>query len=138
YIGFLLLLTVVVLFASTWLALLLSKLVNRPVAALAAGTEAISKGQLDYRVDIRATDELAELVQSFNSMAEQLESSRRQIEASNRDVSAANDAFSRMFYLERSEYVSPASLVNLPLREVLPAEVLADMEPLLRRADRMG
>ena len=177
YIGFLLLLTVVVLFASTWLALLLSKLVNRPVAALAAGTEAISKGQLDYRVDIRATDELAELVQSFNSMAEQLESSRRQIEASSRDVGAANEAlesrrryietvlesiptgvisidaarrvtlanaaFSRMFYMvlgsdDRSEYVSPASLVNLPLREVLPADVLADLEPLLRRADRMG
>jgi len=172
YIGFLLLLTVVVLFASTWLALLLSKLVNRPVAALAAGTEAISKGQLDYRVDIRATDELAELVQSFNSMAEQLESSRHQIEASSRDVGNANDAlerrrryietvlesiptgvisidatrrvtlanaaFSRMFYLERSEYVSPATLVNLPLRDVIPADVLADLEPLLRRADRMG
>ncbi len=172
YIGFLLLLTVVVLFASTWLALLLSKLVNRPVAALAAGTEAISKGQLDYRVDIRATDELAELVQSFNSMAEQLESSRRQIEASSRDVGAANEAlerrrryietvlesiptgvisidaarrvtlanaaFSRMFFLERSEYVSPAALVNLPLRDVIPADVLADLEPLLRRADRMG
>src|SRR5580692_10016563 len=172
YIGYLLLLTVVVLFASTWLALMLSKLVNRPVAALAAGTEAISKGQLDYRVDIRATDELAELVQSFNSMAEQLESSRHQIEASSRDVSAANAAlegrrryietvlesiptgvisidaarrvtlanaaFSRMFYLERVQYVSPASLVNLPLREVVPAEVLADLEPLLRRADRMG
>ncbi len=172
YIGFLLLLTVVVLFASTWLALLLSKLVNRPVAALAAGTEAISKGQLDYRVDIRATDELAELVQSFNSMAEQLESSRRQIEASTRDVGAANEAlerrrryietvlesiptgvisidadrrvtlanaaFSRMFYVEQSEYMSPAALVNLPLREVMPAEVLVDLEPLLRRADRMG
>src|ERR1035438_9382815 len=172
YLGFLLLLTVLVLFASTWLALFLSKLVNRPVAALAAGTEAISKGQLDYRVDIRATDELAELVQSFNSMAEQLESSRHQIEASSRDVGVANEAlerrrryietvlesiptgvisidaarrvtlanaaFSRMFFLERSEYVSPASLVNLPLREVLPAEVLADLEPLLRRADRMG
>jgi two-component system nitrogen regulation sensor histidine kinase NtrY len=172
YIGFLLLLTVVVLFASTWLALLLSKLVNRPVAALAAGTEAISKGQLDYRVDIRATDELAELVQSFNSMAEQLESSRHQIEASGRDVGAANEAlerrrqyietvleslptgvisidaarrvtlanaaFSRMFYLERSEYVSPATLVNQPLRDVMPPDVLADLEPLLRRADRMG
>ncbi len=172
YIGFLLLLTVVVLFASTWLALLLSKLVNRPVAALAAGTEAISKGQLDYRVDIRATDELAELVQSFNSMAEQLESSQRQIDASSRDVGAANEAlerrrryietvlesiptgvisidaarrvtlanaaFSRMFYPERSEYVSPATLVNLPLREVMPADVLEDLEPLLRRADRMG
>jgi two-component system nitrogen regulation sensor histidine kinase NtrY len=172
YIGYLLLLTVIVLFASTWLALLLSKLVNRPVEALAAGTEAISKGQLDYRVDIRATDELAELVQSFNSMAEQLESSRHQIEASSRDVVAANEAlegrrryietvleslptgvisidaarrvtlanaaFSRMFYVERSEYVSPAALVNLPLQEVIPADVLADLEPLLRRADRMG
>ena len=172
YIGYLLLLTVVVLFASTWLALMLSKLVNRPVAALAAGTEAISKGQLDYRVDIRATDELAELVQSFNSMAEQLESSRHQIETSSRDVGAANEAlesrrryietvleslptgvisidaerrvtlanaaFSRMFYLERSEYVSPASLIGLPLHEVMPAEMLTDLEPLLRRADRMG
>ena len=172
YIGFLLLLTVLVLFASTWLALLLSKLVNRPVAALAAGTEAISKGQLDYRVDIRATDELAELVQSFNSMAEQLESSRKQIEASSRDVGAANEAlerrrryietvlesiptgvisidaarrvtlanaaFSRMFFLERSEYVSPAALANMPLRDVVPADVLADLEPLLRRSDRMG
>ena len=172
YIGFLLLLTVLVLFASTWLALLLSKLVNRPVAALAAGTEAISKGQLDYRVDIRATDELAELVQSFNSMAEQLESSRHQIEASSRDVGAANEAlerrrryietvlesiptgvisidasrrvtlanaaFARMFYLERSEYLNPAALTNLPLRDVVPADVLADLEPLLRRADRMG
>ena len=172
YIGFLLLLTVVVLFASTWLALLLSKLVNRPVAALAAGTAAIARGQLDYRVDIRATDELAELVHSFNSMAEQLESNRRQIDASSRDLGAANEAlerrrryietvleslptgvisidaarrvtlanaaFSRMFFLERSEFMSPATLVNQPLRDVVPTDALADLEPLLRRADRMG
>jgi two-component system, NtrC family, nitrogen regulation sensor histidine kinase NtrY len=172
YIGFLLLLTVLVLFASTWLALFLSKLVNRPVAALAAGTEAISKGQLDYRVDIRATDELAELVQSFNSMAEQLESSRRLIEASSRDLGAANEALERrrryietilesiptgvisidaarrvtlvnaallrMFYQDRPEYGSPAALANLPLAQVLPSDVLSDLEPLLRRADRMG
>ncbi|MFY9560468.1 MAG: ATP-binding protein [Terriglobales bacterium] len=172
YIGFLLLLTVLVLFASTWLALFLSKLVNRPVAALAAGTEAISKGQLDYRVDIRATDELAELVQSFNSMAEQLESSRRQIEASSRELGAANQAleqrrryietilesiptgvisidaarrvtlvnaaFLRMFFPDQPEYASPAALASRPLSELLPGDVLADLEPLLRRADRMG
>jgi hypothetical protein len=172
YIGFLLLLTVLVLFASTWLALFLSKLVNRPVAALAAGTEAISKGQLDYRVDIRATDELAELVQSFNSMAEQLESSRHQIDASSRELGAANEALERrrryietilesiptgvisidaarrvtlvnaallrMFFLDRPDYTSPAALANLPLADVLPSDVLADLESLLRRADRMG
>ena len=172
YLGFLLLLTVLVLFASTWLALFLSKLVNRPVAAIAAGTEAISKGQLDYRVDIRATDELAELVRSFNSMAEQLESSRRQIEASSRElgnanealetrrryietvlqniptgvvsidglrrVTLANAAFSRMFHTESPEFFSPAALSTIPLRELLPADVIADLEQLLRRADRMG
>ncbi len=43
-----------------------------------------------------------------------------------------------MFYVERSEYLSPAALMNLPLRDVVPADVLADLEPLLRRADRMG
>ena len=172
YIGFLMLLTVLVLFASTWLALFLSKLVNRPVAALAAGTEAISKGQLDYRVDIRATDELAELVQSFNSMAEQLESSRRQIEASSRQlgnanealerrrryietilesiptgvisidagrrITLANDALFRMFCLDQAQYAAPTALVNVALRDILPAYVVDDLELLLRRADRMG
>jgi two-component system, NtrC family, nitrogen regulation sensor histidine kinase NtrY len=172
YLGFLLLLTVLVLFASTWLALFLSKLVNRPVAAIAAGTEAISKGQLDYRVDIRATDELAELVRSFNTMAEQLESGQRQIERSSREltnanqelegrrryietilesiptgvisiegqrtVTLANAAFSRMFYPDRPEFVSPVALVGLSLRDLLPPEVLEDLEPLFRRADRMG
>ena len=172
YLGFLLLLTVLVLFASTWLALFLSKLVNRPVAAIAAGTEAISKGQLDYRVDIRATDELAELVQSFNSMAEQLESSSRQIDAASRQLGAANEAlegrrryietilesiptgvvsidglrrvtlanaaYCRMFHPERPEFATPARLVGLPLRDLLPTEVMDDLEALLRRADRMG
>src|SRR5258707_9470798 len=43
-----------------------------------------------------------------------------------------------MFYSDRSEYASPAELTTLPLADVLPSEVLADLEPLLRRADRMG
>src|SRR5260370_36532879 len=61
YIGFLLLLTAVVLFASTWLALLLSKLVNRPVAALRAGTRAISAGRPAYRVATTAPEQVAGL-----------------------------------------------------------------------------
>src|SRR5712672_846865 len=78
------------LFVSTWLALFLSKLVTRPLAALAEATQEISRGRLDYRIDVSATDEIGDLVRSFNRMAEELETSRRQIEASSRDVSAAN------------------------------------------------
>ncbi len=90
YMGLLLLLTMLVLFVTTWLALFLSKIVTRPLAALAEATQEISRGRLDYRVDVSAADEIGDLVRSFNRMAEDLEASRRQIEASSRDLSAAN------------------------------------------------
>jgi two-component system, NtrC family, nitrogen regulation sensor histidine kinase NtrY len=90
YMGLLLLLTMTVLFVTTWLALFLSKIVTRPLSALAEATQEISRGRLDYRVDVSSADEIGDLVRSFNRMAEDLESSRRQIEASSRDLSAAN------------------------------------------------
>jgi len=90
YMGLLLLLTMIVLFVTTWIALFLSKLVTRPVAALAEATQEISRGRFDYRVDVSAADEIGDLVRSFNRMAEELENSRYQIEASSRDLSAAN------------------------------------------------
>jgi two-component system, NtrC family, nitrogen regulation sensor histidine kinase NtrY len=79
-----------VLFVTTWLALFLSKIVTRPLSALAEATQAISRGRLDYRVPVSAADEIGDLVRSFNRMAEDLEGSQRQIEASSRDLSAAN------------------------------------------------
>lgn len=90
YIGLLLLLTMIVLFVTTWLALFLAKLVTRPLAALAEATQEISRGRLDYRVDVSATDEIGDLVRSFNRMAEELEASRRQLESSTRDLGVAN------------------------------------------------
>src|SRR6266478_2263862 len=90
YMSLLLLLTVLVLFSTTWLALFLSKLVTRPVAALAEATQEISRGRLDYRVEVHAADEIGDLVRSFNQMAEELETSRYQIDASSRELSIAN------------------------------------------------
>jgi two-component system, NtrC family, nitrogen regulation sensor histidine kinase NtrY len=90
YMEVLLLLTVVVLFAATWLALFLSKLVTRPVAALAEATQEISRGRFDYRIEVHGADEIGDLVRSFNQMAEELESSRRQIEAASHELGLAN------------------------------------------------
>jgi two-component system nitrogen regulation sensor histidine kinase NtrY len=92
YMMFLLLITVVVLFFATWLSLFISKLVTRPVSALAEATKELSRGHFDYRIAVRASDELGELVNSFNRMAEELENSRKQIEASSRDLAQANTA----------------------------------------------
>ncbi len=92
YMGLLMLLTVVVLFATTWLALFLSKLVTRPLAALAEATQEISRGRLDYRVEVAAADELGDLVRSFNRMAEELEASQRQLDSSARELADVNTA----------------------------------------------
>ncbi|HEV3208014.1 MAG TPA: ATP-binding protein [Terriglobales bacterium] len=171
YMGLLLLLTVLVLFSTTWLALYLSKLVTRPVVALAEATQEISRGRLDYRVEVSAADEIGDLVRSFNRMAEELETSRRQIDASSQDLSAANIALEqrrrhietilesiptgvlsldagrhithvnhallRMLNPSGSESAHPI-VIGAALRDVLPKEFLEDLEPLLRRADRMG
>jgi nitrogen fixation/metabolism regulation signal transduction histidine kinase len=89
YMQLLLMLTLLVLYASTWFALSLSKLVTRPVLALAQATKEISEGRLDYRVEVAAGDELADLVVSFNRMAAELESNRLQIDSSRKDLASA-------------------------------------------------
>jgi two-component system nitrogen regulation sensor histidine kinase NtrY len=172
YMLLLLLLTVVVLFVTTWLALFLAKLVTRPLAALAEATEEISRGRLDYRIEVSAADEIGDLVRSFNRMAEDLEASRRQIDASSLDLSAANaeldqrrrqmetilesiptgvlsldvarrvthinHALLRMFHPDAQHDGTAQVLRGASLAEVFPPEFLEDLEPLLRRADRMG
>ena len=90
YLGLLLLLTVGVLFASTWLALYLSKMVTRPLVALAEATHEISRGRLDYRVDVQAGSEIGQLVESFNRMAADLETGRSSVEHSRRELADMN------------------------------------------------
>jgi len=85
----LLLFTTLLLFSVTWVALYLSKQVTVPITALAEATREISRGNLDYRVEVQAQDELGALVHSFNSMTAQLEESRGQIQEFNRNLQKA-------------------------------------------------
>jgi nitrogen fixation/metabolism regulation signal transduction histidine kinase len=76
--------TVLVLFAAVWLALFVSKRVTEPIAALATATREISAGNLDYRVGIKAPDELGMLVDLFNGMASRLQTTTEELEARRR------------------------------------------------------
>ena len=73
------LITLVLLFVTTWVAVFLSKQVTVPIQALAEATREISRGNFDQRIDVQAQDELGTLVRSFNRMTEQLGEGRRQI-----------------------------------------------------------
>src|SRR5664279_3765711 len=167
YLGYLLLLTVGVLFASTWLALYLSKMVTRPLLALAEATQEISRGHLDYRVDVQVGSEIGQLVNSFNQMAADLEASHASIEASRADLADVNvqieqrnrhietilesiptgvlslDASRHVVHMngavERLLHLDPAAARPAQsLAELFPPEVATDLEHLLRKADRMA
>jgi putative nucleotidyltransferase with HDIG domain len=56
------------------LAYLSAALVTRPIKILTAGTEAFARGELGHRVAVRSRNELGFLAQTFNSMADQLQS----------------------------------------------------------------
>lgn len=167
YTGLLLLITLLALFACCWLALNTAKQVTRPMESLAEAMEAIAAGDYARRVEGSATEELGELVDSFNAMASDLESARGTAEASAKQLNALNSALEqRRTELETiietiptglatlspqreivlvnrafSEMLDPGgerSFVSMPLREVLPAEATEVLERLMQRSHRMG
>ena len=90
YFLLMLLLTILTLFASSWLALYLAKQVTRPAETLADAMEQISAGHYSHRVTLGATEELGEVIHSFNAMASDLEQSRALAETSSLQLSEVN------------------------------------------------
>ena len=85
-----LMVTLLILLASSWTGLYLARRVTVPIQALAEGTRRISGGDLAHRVDVEADDELGVLVDSFNRMTGELASSKELLERSNRDLTTSN------------------------------------------------
>jgi two-component system nitrogen regulation sensor histidine kinase NtrY len=167
YMLLLLMMTSLALFASSWLALHLSKQVTKPVEALADAMESIASGDYAHRVQESATEELGELVRSFNHMAADLEGSRRAVEHSTVQLSAANaalevrrseletmletipngvatlDADRRIVLANRalSEMMDPGGqspFFGRTMEEVFPPEVVEVLDRLIKRSHRMG
>jgi len=167
YMLLLLMMTGLALFACSWLALHLSKQVTKPVEALADAMEAIAAGDYAHRVGESATEELGELVRSFNHMAADLEGSRLAVETSNLQLSAANATLeARRSELETmletipngvatldtrrsvvlanralTEMLDPGGqrpFIGTPIDAVFPAEAMESLDHLLRRSHRMG
>ena len=167
YLVYMLMMTVLALFAASWLALHLSKQVTKPVEALADAMASIADGNYGHRVAESATEELGELVRSFNHMAEDLDSSRLQVDASNQLLSHANAALEarrgeletmletipngvatigpdgRILLANRAliEMLDPGGqqpFLGRAIKEVFPAELMEALERLMRRSHRMG
>ena len=167
YILLLLMLTALVFFASSWLALNVSRQMTATLEALADAMEEIGRGHYSHRVTAEATAEMGELVGSFNLMAADLEQSRLLAESSARELSAANLALeARRKELETILETIPSGVVTLdasrciilgnrafsdllhldlqsdlsglPLDSTLPPDFTEEIQRLDRRAHRMG
>jgi signal transduction histidine kinase len=68
---------VVAVIASVGLAVILSRMITRPIAEVGAAARRVADGDLGARVPRAAPDELASLADSFNQMAAELEESER-------------------------------------------------------------
>jgi len=167
YVLLLLLITAFVFFSSVWTALFLSKQITRPVESLADAMDEIAAGKYEHRVVITSTGEMADLVRSFNHMAEDLETSRLLALSSSAQLTKANLALeerrqqletiletipggvvtlnangvvlqaNRAFSLQ-FDLADEGSLEGAKLETMMPAECMDDVARVIRRSLRMG
>ncbi|MDX1501217.1 MAG: ATP-binding protein [Thermoanaerobaculia bacterium] len=79
-----LMVTLLILLMTSWVGNYLARRVTVPIEALAAATRRLSEGDLSYRVDVPADDELSVLVASFNQMTADLKRNEEALVAANR------------------------------------------------------
>ena len=159
------LLTTLTFFASSWLAWFLSKQITQPLETLADAMNAIAEGDYRQRVSLSATEELSELIGSFNQMATDLQESREIADNSTAQIAQANQRLlerqreleliletipSGVVVLDGTGTVlqvnralldllrKPAPAPNARLEAVVPPAILDEVLRLERRAQRMG
>jgi PAS domain S-box-containing protein len=160
------LMTLLLLFAATWIAIHLARGIAKPIRALAEASDEVARGNLSHRVETIADDELALLANSFNQMTAQLEENRRKIETGASELREKNLALEErrnyietvleslstgVISLDESNHVTTinaaaAEILKLErqppakteLAEIVSADDMIVLDRLLRRARRTG
>ena len=83
---FFVLITLMIVFCVTWFGLYLARGITGPIEQLVEGTREVAAGNLNYKVQTRADDEIGVLVDSFNRMTDDLSLSKRQLEEAYLDL----------------------------------------------------
>ena len=151
YLQLLFLLTLFILFIATWLALFLARQISVPISALLDAAGEVRKGNLGHRVEVKAIDELATLVRSFNEMTEALEANRRELESRRRFTEAILESIpTGVISLSPDGRILR---VNEALQNIFPREIVvraerledlfsrddaAEIKYLMKRARRTG
>ncbi|MDO8433184.1 MAG: ATP-binding protein [Candidatus Binatus sp.] len=80
YIMTLVLIGLVVVTLASWFGMFLARGITGPIKLLARGTQAIARGDLNYKIPAVGDDEIGHLVDSFNQMTSDLRASAEELE----------------------------------------------------------
>ena len=78
--------TLLILFATVWIGLYLSRRFTEPLLAVAKATQRVAEGNQLEEISVPASDEVGVLVHSFNAMVRRVRSSEDEIIASNQEL----------------------------------------------------
>lgn len=166
YVSILGMTTLALIFGFVWLGNFIAKKLTVPLEALAEGSRELSEGNLDYRVGVKAVDELGVLVDSFNQMAAQLRESRSQLENANAELKKTNvqlderrkytetilqNIATGVLTVDEGETIqtanqaalkmlqaSPDELVSHPIQKITEPELLEEFREMKKRARLFG
>ncbi len=79
YLITLIFITLLIIFAASWIGFHLAKSITVPIEKLAQATKEVSKGNLEVRVEDPASDELGILIDSFNQMISDIKEHQQNI-----------------------------------------------------------
>ena len=151
YIQLMTLITLFILFVATWVALFFAKQISTPISALLGAAQEVRRGNLAYRLQVGAIDELATLVRAFNEMTRDLEANSRELEKRRRfteailesiptgvisvssrgSIQTVNRALNGFFAADTVAHATALS-------DLFPPEDMAEIAYLMKRARRIG
>jgi len=120
------------------LAVALSKLLTNPIKNLVSGTNEISQGNLDYRINVCSQDEIGELSQSFNLMADNLQVELSERKQAQEELKKHRDHLEELVKKRTAKLVIANREMEQEIDERKQAEkALRESEEKLARAEKM-
>ncbi|MFO7753379.1 MAG: ATP-binding protein [Desulfobacteraceae bacterium] len=79
-----------VVFCAIWFGFHLAESITVPLMKFAEGTQRVTKGDLNYKIDFETDDEIGTLIDSFNKMTRELATGREQLALSEKKMKQQN------------------------------------------------
>jgi two-component system nitrogen regulation sensor histidine kinase NtrY len=146
YMMALLMVTLLIVFSATWFGFHLAKDITVPIKELAEATNRIAAGDLNFRIPMKAADEIGMLVQSFNQMTGDLQVSRLELEQRKKYMEIVlKNVAAGVISIDEKEIVTTINtsaeqmlgvqgeaVLDKPFAEVLAEEYVVQIKELLR------